>query len=376
MTAFEAHIGVLTNIQKVNGYQENMFSPEEIDFQISRQQNRLVEEIIAETFEDHEVARGYLLPLHVKNYKLTTYVPNANEVLYEQLAVYGVLPGNYFSLINNRSKVYKSDDPLYCADISALRVDTLYQNFGERVGAIAIATPLGTVAPFYFKAQVILTIGGTPTSVLTVPEELVIKSKKSVFYLVNYIQDYFTENYPDVQVYWERFRNKTYPGKLIFVTLNTNITAVTISFLRNDSSPDTSSTVTLTETVYRRYVPITASNFPGFQISTPDNLDQESDKLYEQNINPFFRSKPSNPKTILSGNLLFAYESETFIISELVIDYVRKPKNVSINLSQGLELSGNGPQIVVDRTVEFLKMVIENPQYQAVLQDNKLRNQV
>lgn len=376
MTALEAHIGVLQGVQKVNGYQENMFSPEEVDFQLSRHLSRFVEEVVAETFEDYQVARDYLLPLHVKNHKLTTYIPNTSEPVYEPFAVYGILPGNYLHLINNRSSVYRSVNAGLCADISSLRVNALYQNFIERIGALTIPVPQGNTAPYYYKAQVILTISGTPTSILTVPEELNIRSKKSVFYLINYIQDYFTENNLDVQVYWERFRNKSYPGKLVFVTSNTNITAVTISYLRADSSPDSSATVTLTETTYRKYAPVTTSNFPGFQLSVADNLDQESDKLYEQNINPFYRSKPSNPKAVLSGNLLLAYESETFIISELALDYVRKPKNVSLNLSQGIELTGNGPQIVVDRTVEYLKLIIENPQYQMALQDNKVRNQI
>lgn len=374
MTALEAHIQVLQGVQKVAGYQENMFKKEEIDLHLSRNQRRLLTEILDKKFDDVQSARDMLRPLYVKNYKLPTYVPATTEQLYEDYAVYGVFPGNYQHLISSRSKVITSTDSRYCADVTALKVANFYQAATERTGIVTIPATTGTVAPYFYKATVSLTISGTNTVVLNVPEGLIINSPRSNFYLINYILEYF--KYPDVQVYFDSYRDQTAPGSLIFVTSNTNITAVTLSFLKADSTPDASVTVNLTSSTYRKYATVTTTNFPSFAVNYADNLDQEVDELYAQNINSFYKSKANNPKSIVTGNILVAYESKTFIISELVIDYVRMPKQVSINLSQGIELAGNGPQIVVDRTVEYLKMAIENPTYQAALNDNQVRNPV
>ena len=374
MTALEAHIQVLQGLQKVAGYQENMFKKEEIDLQLSRNQRRLLTEILDKKFDDVQSARDMLRPLYVKNYKLPTYVPATTEQLYEDYAVYGVFPGNYQHLISSRSKVITSTDSRYCADVTSLKTANFYQAATEKTGVVTVPATTGSAAPYFYKATVTLTISGTPTVALNVPEGLLINSPRSNFYLINYILEHF--KYPDVQVYFSTYRDQTAPGSLIFVTSNVNISAVTLSFLRHDSTPDASVTVNLTSSTYRKYAPVTTTNFPGFAVNYADNLDQEVDELYAQNINSFYKSKAINPKSVVTGDILVAYESKTFIISELVIDYVRIPKQVSINLSQGIELAGNGPQIVVDRTVEYLKMAIENPTYQATLNDNQIRNPV
>ena len=374
MTALEAHIKVLQGVQNVAGYRENMFRKEEIDMHLSHNQRRLVHEIVDKKFDDTQTARDIIRPLYVKNYKLPTYVPEVTEQLYEDYAVYGMFPGNYLHLISSRSKVITSTDSKYCADITSLKTSALYQTVEEKTGAVSIPTPTATSAPYYYKATVSLTISGTVTPVLVVSDNLGINSPKSSFYLVNYILDYFS--YPGVEVYFTFYRDQIAPGKLIFVTSDPNITAVTLSFLKADGSQDSSTTVNLTSTAYKKYASITVTNFPGKTTNVADNVNKEIDQLYTEGVNSFYGTRKTNPKSVVAGNVLIAYESKTFIISELVMDYVRMPRQVSINLSQGIELAGNGPQIVVDRTVEYLKMIIENPNYQAVLNDNQVRNQV
>jgi hypothetical protein len=372
LTAREAHIQVLQGVQKIAGYEEDMFKAEEIDLQLSRHQRRLAEELTRKSFDDDQASRDILQPLYVKNHRLPMFVPQTSEGIYEENMVYGAIPGNYLHLISNRSKVITSTDNRYCADVSALKVSSLYADVTEKIAVLSIPTPTATAAPYYYKATISLTIAGSPTVVLSVPESLFIKSPKSVFYLQGYILDYFS--YAGVDIYYFKYRDTVGLDKFIFVTENPNITAVTLAYLKPDSSPDQSATANFTSTTFRRYTTLTTTNFPGMASAVVDNLDAETHSLYEQNINPFYRSKKSNPKSVIASGKLVAYESKTFIISELIIDYVRHPKNVSLNLSQGLELGGNGPQIVIDRVVEYLKLAIENPSYQAVLNDNQLRN--
>jgi hypothetical protein len=93
-------------------------------------------------------------------------------------------------------------------------------------------------------------------------------------------------------------------------------------------------------------------------------------------FNYFYSPVSVGTKTAISDRHLMAYEAKNFLISDLTIDYVRIPRTISLSLNQISELGGNAPDLIVDRTIEYLKLAIENPAYREVLQNNQIRNQV
>jgi hypothetical protein len=366
MTALEAHIQVLQGVQKIAGFSQDMFHPEEIDLQLSRHQSRIVDEIVNKVFQDVQVAADYIRPLVVKDYQLPL-----EKVLLEDNAVRGTFPGNYLNLINSRSRVVRSSNALHCNNLVSFKTPITATEYLSIVG-LPVST--ATTAPYYYRAKVILTTASGDQVVLQAPDSLYLKSTKSVFYAVNYILDYF--KYSGVQVYWETYKTSTVLNSLIFVTKDSTITKARIEFSKPDTTVEASSEAVFSPVTIFVYNSNFSTAIPGYYASIAPNTVIELDQYYEQSKNILYKPKPENPKAVISGSQLTTYESKNFIISELYIDYVRKPKNVSLALSQGLELGGNGPQIVIDRVIEYLKMTIENPSYQANIADNLKRNQI
>jgi hypothetical protein len=372
-TALEYHIGVLQGLQKVSAYTDDMFNPEEIDLHLTKQQSRLVEEIVNKRFEDLQTGLDYIQPLIVKNKSLQVFLPDVAALSYEPSMVYSVLPPNYLNLITDRSQVVTSNSVLYCSDISAFKTNVSFQSiYTEYISAVPMVISTATIAPFYYNFTMTITKSGNPISV-SVPTTWNISSINSNFQVINYVMENFS--FDGVSIYWENYRGVHYANSFVLVTTDATITNVTLNTTKSavDISNGGSSTATFTGTAYK--VPNYAA-IPGYLVNYAGNTLTENDDIYTQNNNVFYRSKVQAPKSLIATDNLLAYESKNFLISKMVIDYVRIPRQISLSLNQISELGGNAPSIIVDRTVEYLKLAIENPSYQAVLNDNKLRNQI
>jgi len=378
-TALEMHIEVLQGLQKVAAYEEDMFNPEEIDLHLTKQQNRLVEEIVTRRFQDIQTGLDFIRPLMVKNKKLQVILPAASDVIYEPNMVYAVLPANYLHLTTDRSRVITSSTYPYCDDMSSFKTTAVLNTYNEKVAAVQMVTTTATVAPFYYNFKVVLTKAGNPVE-FTVPTALNnIKSKNSSFSISNYILENYA--FPQTQVYWEYYRDNYYPNAFVFVTTDPEITAVSLTtqVSSSDTNPAGVSTANFVSTNYTipNYVSgTTLPQIPGYISTYTANLLVEADELYEQSLNKFYKPVKTNPRSSLASNFILGYESKNFLISELIIDYIRIPRQISLSLDQVSELAGNAPSIIVDRTIEYLKLTIENPAYIGTVQDNKLRNPI
>lgn len=373
-SALEYHIAVLQGLQKVAAYTDDMFTSEEIDFHLTKQQNRLVEEIVTKRFEDVQSGLDYIRPLIVKNKALQVFLPQTGEAIYESGMVYGVLPPRYLYLITDRSGVLTSTDPTICADLRKFKKDSAYQDtYTEYIAALPMVTSAATQAPYYYNFKMILTKNGSPVTLSTPAGLQNIQSAKSGFYVSNYVLQNF--DFTGVSIYWEYYREKYYPNCFVLVTTDSTITKVDITTTKSstDTSSGGSSTAVFSGTAYT--IPKYGS-IPNQDIEYNSNTLTEGDDIYTQNANVFYQSKAASPKSTVANQLLMVYESKSFLISNLVVDFVRIPRQISLSLNQISELGGNAPDIIVDRTVEYLKLAIENPAYQAVLNDNKTRDQI
>lgn len=372
--ALEMHIEVLQGLQKVAAYTDDMFSPEEIDLHLTKQQNRLVTEIVNKKFEDVQLGLDYIRPLITKNTALQIFLPQPADSIYESAMVYGILPPDYLHLITDRSGVITSTDPTICKDLTSYKTNVNFQTtFTEKVAAIPMVTPLVTAAPFFYGFTMTVTKDGQPVS-LTTPSTLWnIPSAKSAFQVTNYVMESF--RFEGVTIYWERYRGKFYPNSFVLVTSDPGITQVALTTTKSsqDVSNGGSSTATFTSTTYK--IPFYTA-IPFYQLAYTGNTLVENDDLYTRNANIFYRSNEVSPKSILAQNYLMVYESKNFLISKVLIDYVRIPRQISLSLNQISELGANAPSVIVDRTIEYLKLAIENPSYQGVVNDNTSRNQI
>lgn len=381
-SVLEAHIEVLQGLQKVSAYTEDMFNADEIDLHLTRQQERLLEEIVNKRFEDKQSGLDFIRPLIVKNKALRVFTPEIGvDTFYEPNMVYSVLPADYYHLVNDRSKVVTSTDSSICSNLTAIK--TLNQlNHTTYISGLVIPEPTNTSAPYYHSTKIDIIKEGTTTT-LNLPLGLNnIKSANSWFTVANYIRENAVNllrsaGLNNIEIYWERFRDYYYPKSFIFVTTDSTISLVRIRWIISsvNGNPGGTGQNTFTGIIYKT-PNYTSTNIPGYTATYTSNLLTETDEFYEQELNSFYKSKASNPKSQISDGLLMAYERPSFLISELNIDYIRKPRHISLALNQNFELGGDAPRIVVNRTTEFLKLAIENPTYKEVLIDNKTHNQI
>ena len=70
ISPLELHIEVLQGLQKVDGFQQDMFLPEELDLQLNKQQGRFIEKLTNKEFQDRQIFLDYVKNIIVKNYPL------------------------------------------------------------------------------------------------------------------------------------------------------------------------------------------------------------------------------------------------------------------------------------------------------------------
>lgn len=90
----------------------------------------------------------------------------------------------------------------------------------------------------------------------------------------------------------------------------------------------------------------------------------EQDKLYEMLRNPFAKSLATTPVASLTLEDITVFQTEKFILKGVEVDYIRKPENISLSLSQDCELAEHTHHEIVDMTVKHILEVIESPRYQ------------
>lgn len=373
-TALEMHIEVQQGLQKVDSYQQDMFKSEEIDLHLNKQQERVVNELVGKEFQDVQLRLDYISSLIVKNHTISVLVPETTDVFYEPNMAYAVMPPNYVYIINDRCQVVQSVE--FCNDLTTLITNG---NVSEYTAVVPFPVPVITVAPFYTGFIIEKTENSVDTSIYTLPTGFndYIVAVDAKFMIINNTLDELNRTLnPDTRVYWETYRGTYEANSYIFVRADSDWTAVTITIFNNDLTPlvDATTTSGFTETVYKD---ISLTSAATDQVITyADNGMTEGDKLYDLPKNIYYQSSPKEPTSAMADDFLYVYNKENFIITKVIIDYVRKPRQISLLLDQSCELSSSAVRAdIVDRTIQYLKLLIENQVHREFLQDNLIKNQ-
>ena len=381
LTALDLHIEVLQGLQKVDSFQQDMFLPEEIDLQLNKQQDRFIEQLTNQKFQDRQVRLDYIKNLVVKNKKLPLYIPLTTDNNYEENMQFGVLPSDYLHIVSDRTEVTSRKS---CKDIVYTPGQTV-----ENLQVLKFPDPVIDPATSTYYLGLEISVDTTTDilyksrfdedpldisqgSKITNPEEIGIIIKDI---LENINMGTYGEN---DRVYWEYYKGEYYPRSFIIIT-NGVQPQLKITAFDNTDTPLGSELGTLQSTPVLPTVRATVLS----GISSPDtpvtrlieNKMSEADELYEFRKNVFYTPVKEEPHSTLSGDYLYLYREPSFILTDLTIDYIRKPRQISLLLDQGCELAGSAPRLIVDATIEYFKLVIENPSYQGILQDNQIRNQ-
>jgi len=103
------------------------------------------------------------------------------------------------------------------------------------------------------------------------------------------------------------------------------------------------------------------------------NRDTKIDFLDSALVSNYHKSIPVSPVSILTANNLVVYGTERFLVYRILLNYIRNPRQISLSLGYGSELSGAVHEEICDMAVQILKKRIEDESYVVNVQDNKGR---
>lgn len=374
-TTLELHIEVLQGLQKVDAFRQDMFEPPEVDLHLNKQQDRFIDDLFGKEFEDRQIRLDYVRALIVKNHKLQVIEPTQASPLYEPGMIYAVLPPDYLYLVNDRSKLGLSQ--VFCADVTDVRSTEELQ---EHVSVLPFPLSTRTDPPFYNTFQIFKTEAAVEEAIYTAPTALTgyLTDPNAKYMVINNSLESMNRSLgTTTRVYWESYRGQYYQNSYIFVRDNADWTQVR-AVAYNDDDPvtiDNETNAGFTQNDYQSPI------FDPDQVEDESNIwvdngMTEGDKLYDLPKNVYYQSSKQEPISAMSTDFIHVYDDKSFIIREVAIDYVRKPRQISLLLDQSCELtSASARANIVDKTVQYMKLLIENPAHREFLQDNLIKNQ-
>ncbi len=392
ITTLHLHVGLRQRLQFLDSYQQDNVSDEEIDFNLNQQQERFIDHLFSNEFQDEQRKLDYLQNIIVKNKTLPALEFGINDADFEDNALYAILPPDYMHLVNYRFNIW--NDKTKC---DLIVKDEWKQDIDEWVGVIPFVEDTSDV-PVYQDVRInyISTINSKDETSTLYFRSFSLSAKEEVSPVAQDILRFFATpgavvdkngvayssallpGSPKPLVYWENYRGIYYANSFIIVipttSIATNRTNHRIQMIIRDQGNNV---------VIENTVGMLMSSYSGWDETALDvdltksmqsGVAAPQDMMYDwQTQNAFFKPDEIEPHINLTKEKMYIYVGVKSIISTVRMDYIRRPRQISLSLNQTSELADNAPQRIVDWTIERMKLVLENPNVASLTQHNELK---
>lgn len=360
MLVREMHIGIDIGVQKLNSEKLDNFGSEEKDWILNEVQLRFLKTRVnkrsnskLEGFED--TIKRYL---DIEEVIRRRYLNLYNGI--DPNEMYAVLPYDTFLFIKSASEVLHD-----CKDINS---------------NIITKTVRKCVVPFnddiinLYKDYKITFDDGTTQTVLFDKNDYVFTSNNVTtnglidndekFYLVAHVLEVVNRINPlaKLEVRWENYDTEYYPNSFIFISEDLN--SLTI-----DNQTSSTNNVIYNFTDYDRNGIITSVQSIGLK---PNRL-VKSDELLTLNETPFGNTKYHSPLSTLENGRLNVYHTKRFIFNRVQIQYIRKPRLISLSLNQSCEINDNFHEEIVDEAVQLIQARVNSNNYRNIINENLVK---
>jgi hypothetical protein len=356
LTIFELHLSVNQRLQEVASYKRDKLFPQEIDLALNKAMFRFLEKGVDENFQGNQINLGDIMGLIRKNKINEVITPSISDPLYEDniLNVYSTIPPDLYWLIDSRAEVIS--DPLNCDTAPTLGTQIITEY------VCPVAFPSGGSNPYFasliINGTIIPNLYSAPNPINTG-----FTSSNSAYILINNIVESFYRH-PTIKVYWERYRDVYYKNCLIFVSPS-NTGNITIS-----GTGFTSSTGTVVATNYTVYNRALISNLASKDVKVSPIKSTKENLLYSSlKQNQFYKTRKIEPLMDQTLDYFTIYREESFLVTRMYYDYIRKPRTISLTLNQSCELADSTHPKIVDMAVEILRLDTKDATYPATTQD-------
>lgn len=362
------HIGIDIGLQQLKSEVFDGLLPEEKDWVLNEAQLRFIDEQSKPI--SNPMRRG-LQSTQTRTDNISELITSATLPTYvrDGKSVFSILPTNYFNLINDRSNIinncrkafasYTTQNANYC-EIDWLFESSIAANSGSILNTVTIN---GTV--IFNRANYSSVLNTKP------------QAERDLIFRDLIIEN--INNLANVSAYWEGYLDIFAKGSIIIIDSNsslctTNSMVVTYENLAHIITPSdpqliTTRNFTGTAKTLTRYV---FSNNDLTYIEEVPNRLTKTEEIFTKLVNPFHTTIIKSPISILEQNGIAVYHNKKFILNEIFIDYIRKPRTISLILGQNCELYdiNNNHQKVVNIAVDLLAARMLAPNYQI----NKVEN--
>lgn len=359
MQVSEMQIQVLQRLQEVGSVRREKYRPDELDLALNKAMYRLLEMGVKTEFQDDQINLSHVSALIQKNKISEVIQPQTSDNLYEEniTNAYSVIPPDLYWLINGRLEVVT--DPLNCETAPTLAKT----NYSEYVAVVPF--PVLGSSPYFTNTSISSSVLGALYTAPT-PISTGFNSSTAKYFVVNNILETLYRRYANLKVYWERYRDVYYQNSFIFVG-GTDIGTITVT-----SNAQTSS-VARTIYSYQIYNRALTSELTSKEITLPPFKVNKENSLYPALQNSYYKTRSIRPVVDQTYDYFIIYTEESFIVTRLYYDYIRKPRTISLLLSQDCELASTIHPKVVDLAVEILRLDIKDQAYPQTVQDTQNR---
>lgn len=349
MTPQEMHIGIDLIMEKVNSKSIDAFEPEEKDWALNEEVLRFVKQRSSELSNDKKLGfqatqkryddiKSLITPV-----SLPTYIQNNNSV-------FSYLPSDYIGLINDRT-VLKN---LCGASYSAIGT--------TGVNKYVCIIPIANDATNLYSKLKIRINGVQGFSIFDYPNLI-----KDVTYGVT------TVSYKFAVI------------DLVVQVLNTNGFACKYSDFWDVSSNGAIIMVRdVPFTVDIEYAPATivsvASTLKALlSFSTQTNTIEKPNRLTDTEIlydllnSSFGTTTVESPISSLERGKIILHHKQKFIPTTLNIDYIKKPRKISLSLNQACDLDESVHSEIVENTAKRLAAFTMSEAYKNIINENLLK---
>lgn len=341
LTVRELIIEVQMQLQRLGSFKRDKTSESLIVWRLNTAQDRFIRDSITPDpnvpfkFSINERSRSAIQPIIETNKKLKVYKDNA-------LRSYCILPSDYAFLVNDRSSILPDCNAQYKTPTSAYTIVATTIPFNESVKSSA---------PYYQVTTSAGTVNKTVSYNLASPKES--------FEIIEAVAKQFT-SIGALDVYWESFNGIYSPNSFIVINrIESGFTPPTYGLSIDGVAVSTG----ITNFSVDKYTTFAGNEYP--------NRSYKSDHLYDAIAHNYYdQPTPDSPVSQISGDKLYIFNSKRFLVSDIILDYIRKPRRISLYLNQSCELSGSVHENICSLATEMILGNIEADNYPLKVQEN------
>ena len=374
MNVLEMHLAIQQGVDKINSLQADMLLPEEIDLELNKAQIKFINtkygrnNIMGRGFEQSQKRIDDLRTLVTDYENSTTY---KDQLSSEYWVDTFKLPVDYMYLVSQRSDVKINNcDPIDWTLQNSQPINYFTVSMHDFVMNNSNNTSTNFVSSINMMAD--------PDNPLLGDQNIWTNNGTWAYPSDsdNVRLDILNINVPGVEVYWEQYGELTVPGSFIFIIDAVNQYAwfnwdmsVTNSVSGSNLQTVLIGQDALGNTLTSAYAQYEDSTYggkrdiEGGETINAVNKYVQHDDIYTLLQDPFNTTKYTSPLTTIRGSYIDLYTSAIFIIDKVKITYIRKPAEISLNLSINCELPDHSHQEIIDMTISSILEGISDPRY-------------